>query len=516
MPQRILWADDEIDQLKPYIIFLKNKGFEVVPVSNGEDAVCLILEQNFDLVFLDEQMPGMDGLATLEKIKAEQPNLPVVMITKSEEEAIMEDAIGGKISDYLIKPVNPNQILLTTKKILESSRLLSEKNSQSYLRSFHEMTNKIHPYASWKEWIEIFKQLTAWEMDLQNVDQSLLQILDEQRQQANHEFARFVEREYKNWIEPESKNRPVLSPDIFPNYVEPHLRKEKKILFFLIDCMRYDQWLSFQKFLNPLFEISTEFYYSIIPTATPYSRNAIFAGLYPDQIERKYPELWKQGLDETSLNRHEEELLDKQLKRHHFSIPFKYEKIIHASDGKKIAERLNNYTQSQLSAFVYNFVDSLVHSRSDSDVMKELVPDAAAFRSVSDAWFQHSTLLQVLKELAKEDVTIVITSDHGSIRALRDTKVYGDKDTATSLRYKYGRNLNADEANSVMLIEKPQEFGLPSLGHVNSYLIAKEDYYFVYPTNYHKYQNRYRDTFQHGGVSMEEMILPVATLRPKR
>jgi CheY-like chemotaxis protein len=511
---KILWADDEIDQLQSHIIFLEKKGFKITPVTNGDDAVSLISSEPFDIVYLDEQMPGMDGIETLEKIKSIQPSLPVVMITKSEEESIMEDAIGGKISDYLIKPVNPNQILLTTKRLLERSRIQNEKSAQTYLRQFNKLSSRIHPGTHWKEWIDIYKELTNWQIDLGSGDEGLIQVFDDQFQQANKEFGKFLEQEYKGWLH-RNDSRPNLSPDIFKQYVNPHLEKGENVMFFVIDCMRYDQWLIFEPFLSNHFSIDTDFYYSILPTATPYSRNAIFAGLYPSGIARMYPELWQQGQDESSLNRNEEELLKRQLNRDGIDINFKYEKILHANAGKRVADKIQSYAQSRLAAFVFNFVDTLVHSRSDSDVIKELAPDISAFRSVTEAWFQHSTLLQMFKGLAKEDVTIVITTDHGSVRALRDTKVFGDRDTATNLRYKYGRNLKADESETVIFMDDPEEYRLPLVGSINNYMIAREDYYFVYPTNYHKYQNRYRDTFQHGGASMEEVILPVATLKPK-
>ncbi len=510
----ILWADDEIDQLQSHIIFLQKKGFDIVPVSNGEDAVSMIEEQKFDLVFLDEQMPGMGGLDTLEKIKASQPLLPVIMITKSEEESIMEDAIGAKISDYLIKPVNPNQILLTVKRILERSRLQNEKSAQSYLKDFGNISSRIHPNTSWKEWIEIYKELSKWQIDLGDGDEALQQVLEDQVVDANREFGKFIEREYVHWLD-QNEEAPLISQGIFKKYVFPHLKDGKKTMFFLIDCMRYDQWLVFEPYLAKMFDISTDFYYSILPTATPYSRNAIFAGVSPLEIAQMYPKLWDQGQDETSLNRHEEELLQKQLDRAGIDINFKYEKILNAEDGRQVAGKMKSFSQSKLAAFVFNFVDTLVHSRSDSDVIKELAPDVSAFRSITEAWFQHSSLLQMFKELADEDVTVVVTTDHGSVRSLRDTKVFGDRDTATSLRYKYGRNLNAENDNAVIQIKDAKKFKLPDLGKASDYLIAREDYYFVYPTNYHKYQNRYKDTFQHGGASMEEMILPVATLTPK-
>lgn len=459
-------------------------------------------------------MPGMDGIETLEQIKNMQPQLPVVMITKSEEESIMEDAIGGKISDYLIKPVNPNQILLTTKRILERSRLQNEKSAQSYLKQFGELSSRIHPKTGWKEWIDIYKELSKWKMDLESGDENLVHVLEDQLQEANKEFGRFIENEYKNWLNSEDEG-PLLSPNIIPDYVQPHLEKDEKVMFFLIDCMRYDQWLTFEAVLAEFYNIETDFYYSILPTATPYSRNAIFAGLYPSDIERLYPDLWQQGQDETSLNRHEEELLKRQLERAGIDINFKYEKVLTAQDGKKIADKMQNYTQSRLAAFVYNFVDTLVHSRSDSAVIKELAPDESAFRSITEAWFMHSNLLQMFKTLAEENVTVVVTTDHGSVRALRDTKVFGDKDTAKNLRYKYGRNLKADDRNAVFFMDDPEGFKLPAVTGVNNYIIAKEDYFFVYPTNYNKFQNRYKDTFQHGGASMEEMILPIATMTPK-
>ncbi|MFV1884810.1 MAG: response regulator [Balneola sp.] len=510
----ILWADDEIDQLQSHILFLQKKGFDIIPVTNGEDAVAMIENQKFDLVFLDEQMPGMGGLDTLEKIKSIQPLLPVIMITKSEEESIMEDAIGAKISDYLIKPVNPNQILLTVKRILERSRLQNEKSAQTYLRGFGEMSSRIHPNTTWQEWIEIYKELSKWQIDLGDGDEALQQVLEDQVVDANREFGKFIEREYVDWLD-QNEDAPLISQGIFKNYVFPHLRDGKKTMFFLIDCMRYDQWLVFEPYLAKMYDISTDFYYSILPTATPFSRNAIFAGVSPLEIAQMYPRLWDQGQDETSLNRHEEELLQKQLQRAGFDINFKYEKILNAEDGREVAGKMKNFSQSKLAAFVFNFVDTLVHSRSDSDVIKELAPDVPAFRSITEAWFQHSSLLQMFKELADEDVTVVVTTDHGSVRALRDTKVFGDRDTATSLRYKYGRNLNAENSSAVIHINDTKKFKLPDLGKASDYLIAREDYYFIYPTNYHKFQNRYKDTFQHGGASMEEMILPVATLTPK-
>lgn len=514
MSNKILWADDEIDQLKAHIIFLQNKGFEITPVTNGRDAVSLIKSRPFDIVFLDEQMPGMDGLATLEQIQQVQPSLPVVMITKSEEESIMEDAIGNKISDYLIKPVNPNQILLTIKRILDKQRIQNEKAAQTYLKSFNKLSAKFSEDTNWREWIEIYKKLTHWELNLESGDEGLQQVLQDQFQQANQAFGKFIKLEYKGWLKTQDNDHPVLSPNLLEWKVFPKLKSGKTVVFFLIDCLRYDQWLLFQGMLNKYFTMQTDFYYSILPTATPFSRNAIFSGLYPLEIQRRYPDLWEMGQDETSLNRNEEILLKKYLNRNGLSDQVKYEKIIKPEDGNRIADKISNYTQTQFSTIIYNFVDTLVHSRSDSEVLKQLAPDVSAFRSLTETWFQHSSLLRMFKELAKEDVTVVVSTDHGSVRSMRDTKVFGDRDAATNLRYKYGRNLRAQE-NAAIYIDKPHQYQLPVVSPANSYIIAKEDYFFVYPNNYNKFQNRYRDTFQHGGASMEEMILPVVTMKPR-
>jgi CheY-like chemotaxis protein len=515
MQIKILWADDEIDHLRPHIIFLESKGFSVTPVTNGEDAITLIKENQYALIFLDEQMPGMDGLTTLGHIKEIRPSLPVVMITKSEEEHIMEDAIGSKISDYLIKPVNPNQILLTIKRILDKERLRNERNAQGYLRNFNQISEQINSQSDWKEWIDIYKQLTQWEMELQTGDVALQQVLNDQFQQANREFGKFIQSEYVYWLKKDALDRPMLSPDVIKTYVEPEMGKGKPVLFIIIDCMRYDQWLVFEKALTEYYNISTDFYYSILPTATPYSRNAIFAGLYPSEIEKIYPQLWQgQEDNETSLNQFEDRLLEEQFKRMKSDIKPKYEKVLHADDNKRVLDRVKNYIQYPFSAFVFNFVDTLVHSRSDSDVLKEIAPDVPAFRALTKTWFEHSALFSILKTLSKEDLTIVITTDHGSVRALRDTKVIGDRDTSTSLRYKYGRQLKA-ERDGAIFVKDPAAYKLPRGTNAINYIFALEDYYFVYPTNYHKFQNKYKDTFQHGGASLEEMILPVATLRPK-
>jgi len=516
---RILWADDEIDLLRPHILFLEGRGYEVTSVTNGADAVEHVRDRRFDVVFLDEQMPGMGGLDALAEIKTIAPATPVVMITKSEEEHLMEDAIGGQIADYLIKPVNPNQILLTCKRLLEGARLREEKVSQEYLRRFGELSMRISGGLDHKEWIDVYQQLVRYGLEL-DADDGARQILDDQYREANREFGRFVEDNYTHWIaglqEGKTDDRPTLSPEVIPRWVLPHLDAKRPVVFFLIDCMRYDQWLEFERLLYPHFNIEHDWHYSLLPTATPYSRNAIFAGLLPIDIARKFPQLWQHDTgDEGSLNQHEERLLAEHLKRrHHRDARLRYQKVISTDDGQALAASASDLGQHDLSALVVNFVDILAHSRSDSNVLKEIAPDERAYRALTRTWFEHSWLYELFVDLAGLDVTVVVTTDHGVVRSLHATKVIGDRDTSTSLRYKHGKNLKADQ-KSAIFAKDPEPYGLPRAGLNENYIFAKEDFYFVYPTNYNRYLNQYKDTFQHGGASLEEMILPVATLRPR-
>ena len=515
---RILWVDDEIDLLRPHIMFLEDRGYAVTSVSNGPDAVERIRADAYDLVLLDEQMPGMGGLETLAGIKSASPDIPVVMVTKSEEEHLMEEALGGQISDYLTKPVNPSQILLTCKRLLESSRLRSQKVSQDYLQSFGQITSALMNPLSHEEWVDLYMRLVRFDLELEG-DEAARQILEDQHREANREFGKFIQDHYEDWIasagEAPGEERPVLSHEILPQFVFPLLKEDRPVVFFLIDCMRYDQWLEFERLLAPLYTIEKQFHYSILPTATPYSRNAIFSGLLPADIARKYPQVWSDSEeDEHSRNRNEEEFLQGLLKRRHLSARLRYEKLIGSQDGRTFAQNIADYAQSDLSAIVVNFVDILAHSRSDSEVLKEIAPDERAYRALTRTWFEHSWLYQAFQDLAKMDVTVVVTTDHGAVRSLHATKVIGDRETSTALRYKYGRNLKCDDKHAIF-VKEPERYGLPSLGINTNYILAKEDYYFVYPTNYHRYLNMYRDTMQHGGASLEEMILPVATLRSR-
>jgi len=516
---RILWADDEIDLLRPHLIFLEDKGYDVVSVTNGADAVEQVRAHPFEVVLLDEQMPGMDGLETLSKIKGVRPEVPVVMVTKSEEERLMEEALGGQISDYLTKPVNPSQILLTCKRLLEQSKLRQESLSQRYLQSFNRIAQRLREPLSHAEWVALYKELVRYDLELEG-DEGAREILNDQFRDANRVFGDFVEDDYADWIAdigraPDAE-RPVLSHEVVERYVLPEMEREAgPVIFFVIDCMRYDQWLEFEKLLRPHYDIDFDFYYGILPTATPYARNAIFSGLLPRDMTERFPQVWAMAEeDEHSRNQYEEALLHDQLDRHRVDASIRYDKLIATEDGRTFAQQVSNLTQHDLAAVVVNFVDILAHSRSDSDVIKELAPDEQAYRALTRTWFEHSWLYDALRDLARTDATVVITTDHGAIRSLRSTKVIGDRETSTALRYKYGRNLKCDEQDAIF-VKDPEVFGLPPHNMNTNYIIAKEDYYFVYPTNFHHYERLYRDTMQHGGASLQEMILPVATMRPK-
>ena len=440
IPQ-ILWADDEIDLLRPHILFLETKGYEVTSVTNGADAVERVREGSYDVVLLDEQMPGMGGLETLAEIKDLSPELPVVLVTKSEEENLMEEALGGQINDYLTKPVNPSQILLTCKRILERNRLRSEKVSQDYLQSFREISMAFMNPLSHEEWIELYLKLVHFDMSLDG-DEGVRQVLEDQYREANREFGRFIEDNYKDWIDrthnPAGEERPLLSHEVVESSVFPELGK-KPVLFFVIDCMRYDQWVEFERLMYPLFSIEKTYHYSILPTATPYSRNAIFSGLLPRDLEREYPSLWLEGEeDEHSRNRNEEAFLKDLLERKHKKARVRYEKIVTTQKGREFAQNVSDFTQAELNAIVVNFVDILAHSRSDSAVLKEIAPDERAYRALTRTWFEHSWLYQAFQTLAEKKCTIIITSDHGAVRSLHPTKVIGDRETSTAFDINMG------------------------------------------------------------------------------
>ncbi|QQS38245.1 MAG: bifunctional response regulator/alkaline phosphatase family protein [Ignavibacteriales bacterium] len=519
--KKILWVDDEIELLRSHIIFLAEKGFGVDTVTNGEDAVSHVKENNYDLIFLDEMMAGMGGLETLGKIKDLNPNIPVVMITKSEEESLMDEAIGGKINDYLTKPVNPSQVLLVCKKILEGKKISGQYAAKDYLQDFNEISRALLDNLSYEEWIDIYIKMVNWDVELDTHSEiDLRQTLNDQKREANKEFSRFVEKNYMQWLT--SKDRdvsPMLTNEITEKYVMKHLKNsDSPVFYFVIDCLRLDQWLIMEKHLVEQFRIEKDFYFSILPTATPYARNTLFSGLYPSEIEKMYPQYWHNGdEDEKSMNRYEKELLQLLLDRKRVKLKneLKYIKIIDPEVGRNFEQNILSYQNTHLTAVVVNFLDMIAHGRSDSDLLKEIAPDEPAYRSLTNSWFTHSSLLSTFKTLAKlNNVKIVITTDHGSIRSLRGAKVLGDREASPNLRFKYGRNLKVDEKHAVF-VKNASDYMLPKRGVTINYIIAKEDYYFVYPTDYHKYLTYYKDTFQHGGISLEEMILPVITMEPK-
>ena len=519
--KKILWVDDEIEMLRSHVIFLSEKGYIVDTVTNGEDAVSEVKENNYDLIFLDEMMAGMGGLETLSIIKEIKPNIPVVMITKSEEESLMNDALGSKISDYLIKPVLPSQVLMICKKMLEHKKITSEYVAKDYLQDFTDISRRLLDNIDADGWIDIYEKLINWSIELDKHTQvDLKQTLSEQYKECNQEFSKFVERNYVNWVKRMGEdNIPVLTPQIFDKYVVPHVkRNEGPVFFFVLDCMRADQLEVLQKTLFEYFHIEKDYYYSILPTATPYARNSLFAGLFPSEIEAYFPDLWMANRDdEKSQNKYEKELLQMQIDRKRIMLrnDLKYMKIIDPEVGKAFEQNIGSHKSTHLMAVVVNFLDMIAHGRSDSDILKEIAPDESAYRSLTSSWFRHSTLLGMLKTVGKmKNSTIIITTDHGSIRTLRGSKVLGDKDASTSLRFKFGRNLKAEDKHAVF-VKNSDDYKLPKRGVTQNYIIAKEDYYFVYPTDYHKYLSYYKDTYQHGGISMEEMILPVITLKSK-
>lgn len=515
--KKILWVDDEIDQLKSQIIFLEGKGYQVIPVSNGDDAVKLVGKQTYDLILLDEMMPGKDGLTTLAEIKEVNPHIPVIMVTKSEEEDLMEQAIGKKIDDYLTKPVNPSQILSAVKKILEAKKIREDHLSREYLNDFRKISDLLNSRLNWQDWIEIHKTLSRWDLEVENFkDLGLKQTHLGQRKECNLEFGKYVEKEYLDWLD--SEESPVLSTDVARKYLFPIIKEEKKLFFIVIDCMRLDQWLMVEPLLEDYFFVKTDHYFSILPTATPYSRNAIFSGISPIDLASKYPELWKRGPeDELSRNRYEADLMREQLRRLGLRLRSepKYVKILDKEEGVNLSKKITTYSDVSIFSMVFNFLDMLAHGRSESEILKEITPDEAAFRSLMKSWFTHSSLFEILRYLSTQECEVVITTDHGSVLGTRGTVAYGRKDTSPNLRYKYGDNLKCNPKEA-LLIKNPREYRLPIYSMGTTYIIAKEDFYFVYPTKLSQYRREYRNTFQHGGISLEEMILPIAVLRPKR
>ncbi len=513
---RILWTDDEIELLKPHILFLQERGYDMTTSTNGEDAVALVREKEFELVFLDENMPGMSGLETLNLIKAINPLLPVVMITKSEEENIMDEAIGSKIDDYLIKPVNPKQILLSIKKNIDTKRLVSAKTTTAYQSEFSKLGGLINYAKRFEDWVDIYNKLIYWELELeQSSDSGMDEILKMQKTEANTGFAKFIQFNYPAWFNDKTAEKPLMSTNIFPQRVFPSLESGQHVCLVLIDNLRLDQWRSIFPVFEEYYRIeSEELICSILPTATQYARNSMFAGLMPLEIEELFPELWIDEEQEGGKNMREDQLLDKQIKRLGLKYKFKYEKVNNARSGKRVVDNIKDLLDFDFSVVVFNFVDILSHARTELEMIRELVYDESSYRSLTLSWFQHSHLLDFIREMSAHDVKIIITTDHGTIRVNNPVKVIGDKKTTANLRYKQGKNL-AYKATEVFEVKKPEDIHLPK-SHVSSSFIFATNYDFlVYPNNYNHYVNYYKNTFQHGGISMEEMLVPLVILNPQ-
>jgi CheY-like chemotaxis protein len=513
--KKILWVDDEIESLKPHILFLQQKGFDVSSSLSGDEAIDRVRKETFDLILLDEMMPGKDGLTTLEELKEINPHLPVVMVTKSEEESLMNDAIGQKIDDYLTKPVNPSQVLMVAKRILDTKKIISESQTKRYISEINRFNQKLYGAMEPKDWLEAGKLLASWDIEFdESPDVGLLQTHTGTRKDWNNEFTKYLDKNYRKWLV--SKDCPILSPDILRHYMLPLLKAGRKVLLLVVDCMRLDQWMTVESLVSEFYNIERESYFSILPSATPFARNALFSGLFPDDIAKEYPDNYRDG-DEGSLNRNEDKFLADFVKREKIKLAsnVRYEKIFDNTEGEALAKRAADYYQADLVAFVFNFLDILVHGRSNNVILKEIAGSEAAFRSLMKSWFTYSPLFSIMKSFAeRKEFTVIITSDHGSVLCSRGTIAHGKKDTSTNLRYKYGDNLNCDPKEA-WLIKNPIDFRLPRFNIATTYIIAKEDFYFVYPNKYNEYIRQFHNSFQHGGISLEEMVVPIAVLTPK-
>lgn len=513
---RILWADDEIDRLKPHIIYLEEKGYNVDAVNSGDEALDLLHENHYDIVFLDEQMPGISGIETLEKLKQDFPNLPVVMITKSEEESIMEDAIGSNIADYLIKPVKPSQILLSLKRNLENRKLAGEKATMNYQQQFRELSMRLMDRLDHDDWTTIYKKLVHFELDLEKSDDDgILEVLNMQKNEANSTFCKFYENNYLDWLYAKVENKPTLSHTLFKDKVFPSLGKGKQTFLLLIDNLRYDQWKAIQPMIEQYFRVEKdELYYSIIPTTTQYARNAMFSGMMPNDVRKRYPQFWTDEHEEGSKNRFEKELVDEQLKRYGKGMKTSYNKVLNLNAGKKLYENIANLMENDFNIIVYNFVDMLSHARTEMEIIRELADDEPAYRSLMQSWFEHSSLFDIIKYLAGKDVTLMITTDHGSIKVSDPIKILGDRNVNSNLRYKFGKSLAYDK-KQVFEITDPEKYFLPKINVSTAYVFARSGDFFAYPNNYNHYAKYYRNTFQHGGISLEEALIPFITLSAK-
>jgi DNA-binding response OmpR family regulator len=518
--KRILWVDDEIDGLKSHILFLENRGFEIQTAPNGEDALAMLAEDGFDAVLLDEQMPGMRGMTVFQEIRAAQPRLPVVMVTKSEEEELMAQAIGRRVDDYIVKPVNPTQVLSVLMRLLQGSAIRHQTIAQEFSRRYLELEEERKSSETWNDWIGLYHELLSWELRLiEASERGLLESQRELMKAAEADFTKWVKANYRSWVAARPEERPTLSPDVFGRFVQPLLEADSRPVFFvLIDCLRLDQWMAIRDTLEQYFTVAEDYAGSILPSATPYARNAIFSGFFPRAIAEKTPHLWVGDADiEGSLNPHEQELLQLQLRRKGLAAvcPVQYHKVFTAEEGAAALKKLPHAFQSRLSAYVFNFIDVLTHGRSESEILLEIAPDPQAFRSLTRSWFLHSACFELLRQAARHGVRVVLTTDHGSVHCLRPATVFARKDASQNLRYKFGMNIRAEKEDTAFRVIELEDVGLPGHGTNVAALMAVEDYYFVYPTKLREYQGRYYGAFLHGGISLEELILPVVTLTPR-
>ena len=509
-----MWVDDEIEMLRAHIIFLEKKGYDVTTVNNGNDAIEECRKRNFDLVLLDEMMPGITGLETLQQIKDISPSTPIVMVTKSEEENIMDQAIGQKIADYLIKPVNPSQILLALKKNIHKKQIVTEVTQTGYRKEFQDIAMRIMDCNTLDDWKDIYRRLVRWELELSSADSDMTDMLQMQKEEANNSFAKFVRKNYLSWVAPGTTQRPLMSPDIFKKCVFPAVNNGEKVFLIVIDNFRYDQWRTLAQDIGEMFDVNEDMYMSILPTATQYARNAIFSGLMPEQIERMFPDLWVDEDEDEGKNINEEPLVRTQIERYRRHDTFSYHKINDSAAAERLVERLGELTKNDINVVVLNFIDMLSHARTESKMVRELANNESAYRSITLSWFRHSVVGELIKALAQIDCTVILTTDHGSIRASKPIKIIGDRNTNTNLRYKLGKNLNC-QSKEVFVVKNPHEAQLPAPNLSTSYVFATGNSFLAYPNNYNYYVSYYKDTFQHGGISMEEMLIPLVTLKKR-
>ena len=512
MTARLLWVDDEIEMLKPHILFLQKKDYDVVTATNGPDAIDLCHEQRFDLILLDENMPGLSGLETLTRLKEIVPAVPVVMVTKNEEEDLMDQAIGSKIADYLIKPVNPSQVLLTLKKNIHQREIVQEVTQTGYRQEFAQLSMQMSEQLSPEEWKELYKKLVYWELQLSEADSNMNEMLQMQKEEANQTFAKFVKQNYEDWVA-DAEHRPLMSPDVFKRCVFPRLSQGRKVFLLVLDNLRFDQWRAISQELAEDFDIDEDLYYSILPTATQYARNAIFAGLMPLQIKEMYPELWVDEEEDEGKNLNEEMLIRRQMERYRRREEFTYNKINDSTQVDKLLTQLATL-RAPLNVLVINFIDILSHARTESRMVRELAGNESAYRSITLSWFRHTPIKELFRRLASLDYDLLVTTDHGSIRVDTPSKVVGDRNVNTNLRYKMGKNLSYN-AKEVYEVRHPRALQLPQPNLSTAYIFATRARFFAYPNNYNHYVQYYKDTFQHGGISMEEMLIPLVALRPK-